>query len=155
MARDKTRERDRGRAMAGEQRQTMMRTLTIAILAVAAALTASTPIALAQDVAAGETSFKSKCQICHDVGEEAKIKLGPPLNGIDGRKAGAAEGFSYSAGMKSSGITWSEEPFGEFIKNPRAKIPDTKMFFVGTKDEAEVANLWAYLLQFGPDGKKK
>jgi len=128
----------------------MMTKLTIAVLALAA----STAAAPAQDVAAGETSFKNKCQICHDVGEDARIKLGPPLNGLDGRKAGTVEGFSYNEGLKNSGITWSEEIFKEYVKDPRAKIPDTKMFFVGIKDETEIGSLWAYLKQFGPDGKK-
>jgi cytochrome c len=128
-----------------------MRTLTIAALGLAA----STAAAPAQDVGAGETSFKSKCQICHDVGEDAKNKLGPPLNGLDGHKAGTVEGFSYNAGLKDSGITWNADIFKEFIKDPRAKIPDTKMFFVGTKDETEIGNLWAYLVQYGPEGKKK
>jgi cytochrome c len=129
----------------------MMRKLTIAALALAA----STAAARAQDVAAGETSFKNKCQICHDVGEDARNKLGPPLNGLDGRKAGTVEGFSYNEGLKNSGITWSEETFKEYIKDPRAKIPDTKMLFPGIKDEREIGNLWAHLKQFGPDGKVK
>src|SRR5207237_4468254 len=43
--------------------------------------------ASAQDVAAGENSFK-KCLPCHSVGEDAKNKVGPVLNGLDGRKAG-------------------------------------------------------------------
>jgi cytochrome c len=59
----------------------------------AVALAASTGAVLAQDIGAGETSFK-KCQICHDVGEAAKNKLGPPLNGLDGRKAGTVENAS-------------------------------------------------------------
>src|SRR5258708_25978318 len=118
----------------------MMRKLTIAALALAA----STAAAPAQDAAAGESSFKSKCQICHDVGEDAKVKLGPSINGLDGRKAGTAEGFSYNAGIKDSGITWSEETFKELVKDPRAKFTDTKMFFAGTKDETEIGNLWAY-----------
>jgi cytochrome c len=128
-----------------------MRELAIAAL-VFVASTAAVP---AQDVDAGERSFKSKCQICHDLGEDAKNKLGPPLNGLDGHKAGTAEGFSYNAGIKDSGIAWNEETFKEFVKDPRAKFPDTKMFFAGTKDETEIGNLWAYLKPFGPDGKKK
>ena len=35
---------------------------------------------LAQDLAAGEASFR-KCQPCHDIGEAAKNKLGPELKG--------------------------------------------------------------------------
>jgi len=109
--------------------------------------------ASAQDMTAGESAFR-KCQICHDVGETARNKLGPPLNGLDGRKAGSVEGYDYSDGNKSSGITWTETAFKEYLQDPPAKIPGTKMIF-SDKNEKEVADLWAYLKQFGPDGKKK
>ena len=66
----------------------------------AIALAASSGAALAQDAAAGEQVFKRLCSPCHDVGPEAKIKIGPPLNGIDGRKAGTFEGFNYSPGQQ-------------------------------------------------------
>jgi cytochrome c len=124
-----------------------------AVLA-AIALAASTAAASAQDVAAGEQSFK-KCLPCHSVGEGAKNKVGPELNGLDGRKAGATEGFNYTEGNKNSGITWNESVFKEYIKDPRAKIPGTKMVFAGIKNEQEVNDLWAYLKQFGPNGEKK
>ena len=124
-----------------------------AVLAVMA-LVASTAAASAQDVAAGEQSFK-KCLPCHSVGEGAKNKVGPELNGLDGRKSGNAEGFNYTEANKNSGITWSESVFKEYIKDPRAKIPGTKMVFAGIKNEEEVNNLWAYLKQFGPNGEKK
>jgi cytochrome c len=117
-------------------------------------LTASTAAASAQDVAAGEQSFK-KCIACHSVGPGAKNKVGPELNGLDGRKAGTAEGFNYSEGNKNSGLTWNEAIFKEYIKDPRAKIPGTKMVFAGLKNEQEVNDLWAYLKQFGPNGEKK
>jgi len=121
---------------------------------VAAAFAASTSGAWAQDVAAGEQSFK-KCLPCHSVGEDAKNKVGPELNGIDGRKSGSAAGYNYSDANKNSGITWGEETFKEYIKDPRAKIQGTKMVFAGIKSENEIANLWAYLKQFGPDGHTK
>jgi cytochrome c len=124
-----------------------------AVLA-AIALAASTAAASAQDVAAGEQSFK-KCLPCHSVGAGAKNKVGPELNGLDGRKAGATEGFNYTEGNKNSGITWNESVFKEYIKDPRAKIPGTKMVFAGIKNEQEVNDLWAYLRQFGPNGEKK
>ena len=124
-----------------------------AVLA-AIALAASTAAASAQDVAAGEQSFK-KCLPCHSVGAGAKNKVGPELNGLDGRKAGATEGFNYTEGNKNSGITWNESVFKEYIKDPRAKIPGTKMVFAGIKNEQEVNDLWAYLKQFGPHGEKK
>jgi len=124
-----------------------------AVLA-AIALAASTAAASAQDVAAGEQSFK-KCLPCHSVGAGAKNKVGPELNGLDGRKAGTAEGFNYTEANKNSGITWDESVFKEYIKDPRAKIPGTKMVFAGIKNEQEVNDLWAYLKQFGPNGEKK
>ena len=127
-----------------------MRRATISTLT----LVISMGAALAQDIAAGETSFR-KCQPCHDVGENAKNKLGPELDGLNGRKAGSAENFNCSEGLKSSGITWTEATFKEFIKDPRGKIPNTTMLFPGIKDDKELGDLWAYLEQFGPDGKKR
>ncbi|MGD9845964.1 MAG: cytochrome c family protein [Variibacter sp.] len=119
-----------------------------------AALIALCGSAVAQDIAAGETSFK-KCLPCHAVGEGAKNKVGPELNGLDGRHSGSVEGYNYTDANKKSGITWDEATFKEYIQNPRAKIPGTKMTFAGIKNEKEIANLWAYLKQFGADGKKK
>jgi len=110
-------------------------------------LAASAADATAQDIAAGEAAFR-KCQICHDVGETPKNKLGPELNGLDGRKAGTAEGYSYSDSNKNSGIVWSEASFKEYLEDPQAKMPGTKMIF-SDKNEKEVADLWAYLKQSG------
>src|SRR6202008_3473797 len=96
--------------------------------------------ALAQDLAAGENSFK-KCLPCHSVGEGAKNKVGPVLNGLDGRKSGSIEGYNYTDANKNSGITWGEETFRDYIKDPRAKIPGTKMIFAGIKNEKEQGDL--------------
>ena len=128
----------------------MKTTLAVAALAVVAMAQA----AHSQDVAAGEQSFK-KCFPCHSIGEGAKNKVGPELNGLDGRHSGTAPGYSYSDANKNSGVVWSEATFKEYIKDPRAKIPGTKMVFAGIKNEREADDLWAYLRQFGPDGKKK
>ncbi len=111
--------------------------------------------ALAQDLAAGESSFNKKCATCHEVGPTAKNKVGPMLNGLNNRKTGTVPGYSYSPANKNSGIVWSETTFLEYIKAPKAKMPGTKMVFIGIKNETEARNLWAYLAQFGPDGNKK
>ena len=110
--------------------------------------------ASAQDVAAGEQSFK-KCMPCHSIGEGAKNKVRPELNGLDGRHSGSAPGYSYSEANKKSGIVWAKDTFEKYINDPRAMIPGTKMIFPGIKNPKEVENLWAYVSQFGPDGKKK
>ena len=110
--------------------------------------------ALAQDATAGKASF-NKCMACHAIGEGAKNKVGPELNGLDGRKSGTTEGYSYSAANKDSGITWGKDVFLEYIKEPKAKIPGTKMVFAGIKNEKEANDLWAFLAQYDKDGKTK
>ncbi|HWW48821.1 MAG TPA: cytochrome c family protein [Xanthobacteraceae bacterium] len=125
-----------------------------ATFAASLASLAAISAAQAQDVAAGETSFK-KCMACHAIGPGAKNKVGPELNGLDGRKAGSVEGYSYSEANKHSGLTWDEATFKEYIRDPKAKIPKTKMAFAGIKNDTEVNNLWAYLAQFKADGSKK
>ena len=110
--------------------------------------------ASAQDLSAGENSFK-KCLPCHAVGEGAKNKVGPVLNGLAGRKSGTIEGYNYSDANKNSGITWDEASFKEYIRDPRARIPNTKMIFPGIKNEKEATDLWAYMAQFDAEGKKK
>ena len=110
--------------------------------------------ALAQDVTAGKSSF-NKCMACHAIGEGAKNKVGPELNGLDGRKSGTTAGYSYSDANKNSGITWGKDVFLEYIKEPKAKIPGTKMVFAGIKNEKEANDLWAFLAQYDKDGKTK
>jgi hypothetical protein len=74
------------------------------------ALAASAGPTVGQDAAAGEQVFRRLCSPCHEIGPDAKIKLGPPLNAIDGRKAGTFEDFNYSPANKSSGITGAKRP---------------------------------------------
>ena len=124
------------------------------VLVIAAVMLAAAGSASAQDLAAGENSFK-KCLPCHSVGADAKNKAGPVLNGLDGRKSGTIEGYNYTDANKNSGITWDEAVFKEYITNPRAKIPGTKMVFAGINNEKERDNLWAYLKQFDASGNKK
>jgi cytochrome c len=126
------------------------KSLTAALAAVLFSATAS----LAQDVAKGESSFR-KCMPCHRIGPGAKNLVGPELNGLDGRHSGSVPDYSYSDANKGSGIVWSEATFKEYIKDPRAKIPGTKMTFAGIKNEQEINDLWAYLKQFDAEGNIK
>ncbi len=106
----------------------------------------------AQDAAAGEKVFK-KCKACHQIGEAAKNMVGPVLNGIIGRPAGTYAGFTYSDANKQSGITWTEAVLKEYLKDPRAKVPGTKMAFPGLPKDEDIDNVIAYIKQFGADGK--
>jgi cytochrome c len=110
--------------------------------------------ASAQDITAGKASF-NKCLSCHSIGDGARTQVGPELNGLDGRKAGMAPDYSYSDANKNSGITWNEAEFKEYIRDPRSKVPGTKMIFAGIKNEKEAGDLWAFLAQYDKDGKTK
>ena len=126
------------------------------IVAVAIVLSCAVGLAgaaAAQDAAAGEHVFL-KCRACHQIGETAKNSVGPVLNGIIGRKAGTYPGYNYSEANKNSGLTWDEATLQDYLKNPKAKVPDTKMTFPGLPSQKEIDDVIAYLKTVGPDGKK-
>ena len=127
-----------------------MKTAVIAIIV--AALSASP--AHAQDLAAGENSFK-KCLACHAVGEGAKNKVGPLLNGLEGRKSGTDRGLQLFGGQQELRHHLEQGDVPRLHQGPAAKIPGTKMIFPGIKNETEANNLWAYLASFDASGKKK
>jgi len=110
--------------------------------------------ASAQDAAKGEVAFR-KCLPCHSIGQDAQNKIGPELNGLDGRRSGSVPDYDYSDANKNSGIVWNEQTFKQYIKNPRALIPGTKMTFAGLNNEHEIDDLWAYVSQFNADGSQK
>ena len=99
-------------------------------------------------VEAGEKVFK-KCKACHEVGDGAKHKQGPHLNGVFGRTAGTSDGFKkYSKAMKKAGedgLVWSDETMAQFLKKPKAMLKKTKMAFSGLKKEKDLDAIIAYL----------
>ena len=98
-----------------------MRSLLFTGLAmISMTVSANLEAAWAQDVAAGEKSFR-KCLPCHSIGPGAQNKVGPEQNGLDGRTAGTVAGYTYSEANKKSGIVWNEETFKQYIVDPRAK----------------------------------
>jgi cytochrome c len=111
-------------------------------LALIAALAVTSP-ALAQDMAAGKTSF-GKCRACHSL-EKGKNEIGPSLHGMFGRKAGEVPKYNYSSANKNSGIVWNDESLFTYLENPQKAIPGTKMVFPGIKTEKERRDLIAYL----------
>ena len=128
----------------------MMKKLMVAT----ALLAVSSATGSARDPEKGANVFK-KCTPCHAIGPGAATKVGPELNGLDGRHSGSVAGYSYSEANKNSGILWDEANFKEYIKDPRAKIPGTKMVFAGVKNEQEVNDLWAYIKQYDAEGNIK
>jgi cytochrome c len=101
----------------------------------------------AQDAAAGEKVF-IKCRACHQIGENAKKSVGPPLTGVVGRPAGSYPDYNYSEANKNSGLTWDEATLKVYLRNPQAKVPHTKMTFPGLTSDTDIDNVIAYLKTF-------
>jgi len=102
------------------------------------------------DVAAGEKVFK-KCKACHMVGDGAKNRTGPMLNGIVGATAAQNPDFKYSSAMQAKGeegLVWDEEALTAFLAGPKAYLKGTKMAFAGLKKDDDIANIIAYLASF-------
>nr|TFG53014.1 MAG: c-type cytochrome [Hyphomicrobiales bacterium] len=113
---------------------------------ISAALFFGAGSALAADAAEGEFVFGDNCGICHSAEQGGGHKIGPNLFGIVGRQSGTAEGFAnFSQAMKDADINWSGESLGTFLDGPAAMIPGTIMGFPGFSNEADKANLLAYL----------
>jgi cytochrome c len=127
--------------------RTMIWSRLIAGTALASALATT---AVAQDVTAGEKAF-NVCRACHEIGDGAKNEVGPVLNGVVGRKSGSYPGYNYSDANKNSGLIWDEATLQEYLKNPKAKVPGTKMLFPGRDDD--ILNVIAFLKQYGSETK--
>ncbi|MCZ4262518.1 c-type cytochrome [Limimaricola sp. G21655-S1] len=98
-------------------------------------------------VAAGERVFK-KCAACHQVGDNAKNRSGPQLNGIVGRTAGTVEGFRYSGALEEAGadgLVWDHESLAGFLADPRAYLKGTKMSFAGLRSDEDITAITAFL----------
>lgn len=137
-----------------------MRVLSMAM----AMFVVSAPAALAEgDAAAGEKVFR-RCMACHAVGDGAKNKVGPQLNGVVGRAIGTAEGYSYGAGLAKlaeSGLTWDAENMAKYIIGPADYVQEVtgeklqaKMVAQRLKDD-QLADVIAYLDTYNADGSTK
>ena len=124
----------------GRQGNWRMRRTVIAGLLLAGSATG----ALAADPAAGEKIFKSQCGICHAV-VAGENRIGPTLFGVVGREAGSVPGFNYTADHKKLDVVWDAATLDKYLANPRAMVPDTSMIYPGLKNDAERADLIAYL----------
>jgi cytochrome c len=115
--------------------------IALALLLAAIALVPLVAFGAAGDPAQGEQIYK-RCGGCHSIDRN---RVGPMHRGLFGRKAGSVAGFNYSKAMRASGIVWDETTLDQFLQNPRAMVPGTKMTYAGVKDAQERADLITYL----------
>ena len=123
-----------------------MKKTTFALsLPVAVILVAGSASAQSGNEARGERLFNQQCKACHTLDKDGASTVGPNLHGLVGRKAGSTEGFSSSDAMKASGIVWDDKTLVEYLKDPKGRVPGTKMVYSGLKQEAQQADMIAFL----------
>ncbi len=96
------------------------------------------------DPVKGKAIF-NRCMVCHSI-DKGVNHIGPSLHGVVGRPAGSIANFSYSAANKKSGITWTQQKIYDYLKNPQAMVPGTKMTFAGLPKPQDRADVVSYLL---------
>jgi cytochrome c len=97
------------------------------------------------DSAKGQVIYVKNCERCHYIEPQKGSKFGPNLWGVVGRQKASMQNFSYSEALKNWGASWSYENLNEFLWGPKIIAPGVRMEFAGIEDEAERANLIAYL----------
>lgn len=110
-----------------------------------AARTEAVPIG---DATHGAELFAQECSQCHQIGEEARNRIGPHLNEVFGRRAAGVDGYTYSTAMQrkgASGLTWTLETLDAYIENPRALVTGTRMAYRGLAAEESRNDLMAFL----------
>ncbi|MBB5684927.1 c-type cytochrome [Sphingobium boeckii] len=87
----------------------------------------------------------AQCSACHSLAAGAPQKLGPNLNGIIGKRAGAVPKYNYSPALKASNIVWTEAAMDQWLTRPAAMVRGSKMAFIGISDPAKRKALIQYL----------
>lgn len=116
-----------------------------AVIAAGMAATAGTAAAQSGEASRGQRVFNTQCRACHTLEKDGASTAGPNLHGVFGRKAGTGGGYDSSDAMKKSGIVWDDTTLAEYNRDPKGKVPGTKMLFNGVKNAAQLADLVAYL----------
>lgn len=123
---------------------------TFAATVSVAALMVALPALAEGDAARGERLFNQQCKACHTLEKGGASTVGPNLHGLFGRKAGTEGGYESSDAMKKSGIVWDDKTLADYLKDPKGKVPGTKMVYIGLKQEAQQQDMIAYLKKATP-----
>jgi cytochrome c len=118
---------------------------TLWVAAVVIAAPAWAPARAEGNAARGERLFNQQCKACHTLEKGGASTVGPNLQGLIGRKAGTEGGYQSSDAMKKSGIVWDDKALAEYLKDPKAKVPGTKMVYIGLKQEAQQQDMIEFL----------
>jgi cytochrome c len=115
------------------------------VVPIAVVLFSTAAMAQSGNASRGERLFNQQCKACHTLDQGGASPVGPNLHGLLGRKAGGVQGFSYSDAMKKSGIVWDDKTLGDYLKDPKGRVPGTKMVYAGLKRQEQLDDMVAYL----------
>jgi cytochrome c len=124
-----------------------MNSWTVAAVAALAISMASSASAQSGDAARGQRLFNQQCRSCHTLEKDGASVAGPNLYGLFGSKAGTAPGYEFSEAMIHSGIIWDDTTVAAYLRDPKQKVPGTKMAYGGMKQAGQLADMVAYLKQ--------
>jgi len=109
------------------------------------------------DIGRGETAFQT-CLACHSVGDAAANKIGPVLNNVIGRQAGAYPGYAYSGSLKAAGangLVWDEDMIFDWLAGPtdflKGRLDDpsaSSKMFLNIEDPQMRSDIIAYLATY-------
>ncbi len=123
----------------------MKKTTFALALSIPAVIAVGDASAQSGNEARGERLFNQQCKACHTLEKDGAGPSGPNLHGLLGRKAGTGGGYQSSDAMVKSGIVWDDKALGDYLKDPKGRVPGTKMVYVGLKQEAQQQDMIAFL----------
>lgn len=100
------------------------------------------PPRTAGPVGRGRHMFLGACASCHAL--DGSIGVGPPLNGVVGRRVGSVSGFGYSQALSGYDGTWTHDLLTSFLTDPDRYFHGTTMA-TAPISWAEVPNVASFL----------
>jgi cytochrome c len=117
-----------------------LRAIVLPALAALLAIGHPAPVLAAGDAARGAKVYQG-CMICHSLDQN---EIGPRHRDVFGNKAASVADYAYSAALKGSNIVWNEATLDQWLSDPQALVPGTKMMF-SVDDAQDRADVIAYL----------
>lgn len=97
------------------------------------------------DTAKGQQIAEQDCTICHTFKKGEPAKIGPNLYGVVGGPRAHMAGFDYTEGFQKLGGDWTYQNLNEWLYDPHAVVPTTRMAFGGIKNNKDRADVIVWL----------
>ncbi|MCM0019708.1 MAG: cytochrome c family protein [Tagaea sp.] len=108
------------------------------------------PLLASANATAGAALLRN-CTSCHTFEKGGRNGVGPNMWDTVGNKKAHIDGFAYSQAMVAAAARpgaagqWGYEELNQFLANPRAYMPGTRMAYAGMRRAEDRANLIAHL----------